>query len=516
MNPVGNVYCDKCNARLVPMTAPPAQEKEPKPTPIKGFALPTVPLKEKPVTDATAEIEMEEEGGDWLSQLRASTTEESEEPEPVVKPLDSGEEGAEDWLSPLRVSAGTSAAEELEEAEPISAPVEPVEIPDWLRDMGPVGGEGEPSPVEEQPVIVEPVERESDSMPPLAPAQVPDWLRDAAPDEAPEPEAAPPAAAAEVEEPAPALAEIPDWLRDVAPDEEAAAPEPEAAPPAAEAVLEEPTSPFVDTVPLAASEAPEWLDELQPEGAPPAETAAPVFEGPISPTPQIETAEAAGLVRAEIPAWLEAARPKEETAGAIAGEGAVETEGLLEGLRGVLPLAAAVEMPVAREGALPPVQKMAREASLARARLLQDLLSQPAETPQPEARKPVATVSEHLQRLVVGVVLLLSVLAILAWRPLMGGEAPLLTRPGQLSTGAKGLYNTIEGVSAGDSVLVAFEYGPAEADELDMVAGPILRHLVDQGADISIASTRPDGLMVAARVWGDTWKVIRDSPSPEE
>ena len=496
MNPVGNVYCDKCNARLVPMAAPPAQEEAPKPIPIKGFSLPTILPEEQPVTDATAEIEMKGESEDWLSQLRASTTEETEEPEPEVESIESGE-GAEDWLSQLRVSA-----EENEGAEPISEPVEPVEIPDWLRDMGPVSGEGEPtpSPVEEQPTIVESVEREPE-------AKAPDWLRDIAPEEeATAPEAAPPLAEAQVEEPAPALAEVPDWLRDIAPEEEATAPEVKAVP--GEIAL-----PFVDTVPLTEPEAPEWLAELQPEAAPPGKTAAPVFEEPILPQPEIEAAEAAGLARAEIPAWLEAARPKEAAAGIIVEEGVAETEGLLEGLRGVLPLAAAVEMPITREGALP---AEVHEASLARARLLQDLLSQPTKTSQPEAREPVATVSEHLQRLVVGVVLLLSVLAILVWRPLMGSEAPLLTRPGQLGGGEEGLYNAIEKVSAGDSVLVAFEYGPAEADELDMVAGPILRHLIDRGAGVSIASTRPDGLTVAARVWDDTWKVIQDHPTPEE
>ncbi|OQY24416.1 MAG: hypothetical protein B6I35_01715 [Anaerolineaceae bacterium 4572_32.2] len=196
MNPVGNVYCDKCNARLVPMAAPPAQEEAPKPIPIKGFSLPTILPEEQPVTDATAEIEMKGESEDWLSQLRASTTEETEEPEPEVESIESGE-GAEDWLSQLRVSA-----EENEGAEPISEPVEPVEIPDWLRDMGPVSGEGEPtpSPVEEQPTIVESVEREPE-------AKAPDWLRDIAPEEeATAPEAAPPLAEAQVEEPAPALA----------------------------------------------------------------------------------------------------------------------------------------------------------------------------------------------------------------------------------------------------------------------------------------------------------------------
>jgi hypothetical protein len=58
-------------------------------------------------------------------------------------------------------------------------------------------------------------------------------------------------------------------------------------------------------------------------------------------------------------------------------------------------------------------------------------------------------------------------------------------------------HSAIQDLSAGDSVLVAFEYGPSEADELDLVAEPAVRHVLDQGAQISVVSTRPEGLAVA-------------------
>ena len=70
------------------------------------------------------------------------------------------------------------------------------------------------------------------------------------------------------------------------------------------------------------------------------------------------------------------------------------------------------------------------------------------------------------------------------------------------------MYNTIQGLStsAEDTVMVAFEYGPAEADELDLVAAPILQHLLDQldpGAHISIVSTRPEGIAAATKLMND-------------
>jgi hypothetical protein len=68
-----------------------------------------------------------------------------------------------------------------------------------------------------------------------------------------------------------------------------------------------------------------------------------------------------------------------------------------------------------------------------------------------------------------------------------------------------GTYETIQGLSTStdDTVMVAFEYGPAEADELDLVATPILQHLLDQldpGTHISFVSTRPEGWAVATKL----------------
>ena len=129
--------------------------------------------------------------------------------------------------------------------------------------------------------------------------------------------------------------------------------------------------------------------------------------------------------------------------------------------------------------------------------MLQRLLAQETETPRPKARKPGLAIGERLQRLIVAIALILPMLTILLWHPLTGSEAPLLTHPDQLDKEAMELYDTIESMNAGDTVLVAFEYGPAEADELDLVAEPILQHLVDRGVRITPVSTQPMGPSVA-------------------
>jgi len=65
------------------------------------------------------------------------------------------------------------------------------------------------------------------------------------------------------------------------------------------------------------------------------------------------------------------------------------------------------------------------------------------------------------------------------------------------------VYDAVQGVHGGDIVLVALEYGPPEADELNLVAEPVLQHLLDQGAHVSVVSTRPEGQAVAAGLLSD-------------
>ncbi len=490
MNPVGNAYCDKCSARLIPMAAPPSGESEQERAPIKGLSLPTIPLEEKKeqqVKDAAEEVRTEKrETGDWLTQLRASAVEGAEEPETIIEPI------------------------------------ELVEIPDWLHDLGPIGVETKATPSEEvplkeetltipSPAVTEVTERIQE----LAPAEVPDWLQRIAP-----PEAVPPAAEAAPEETIPTMptldmAEVPDWLQGIAPAE-TAPPAAEAEPPAAEAVPEAeiPTTP---TPTLA--EVPDWLQEIAPPEPAPAESVAPFPESvqeevasptpaevpdwltgigaePILPSPlpqlEIEVAEVEGLERAEVPGWLEALRPRPEVAEAAIEKEPLETEGLLEGLRGVIAPTPAIEVPAIRESA-PSAETS--EVSLARAQLLQSLLARPAEAPQAKVRRRDFTTSERIQRWLVAAVLIIAVGGILV-PPTMGGNVPTLTQP-VTSSGATRLYNTIQDVSASDTILVAFEYGPSEADELNLVADPILRHILDQGAHISIVSTRPEGKKLA-------------------
>ena len=553
-----------------------------------------------PVEDVAPEA-----GEDWLVQLRDADAPEAGPPMAAEEPV--GAEVTPDWLGDLRGPAPVEEAApeagedwlaqlrnaDVPEVEPpvaMEAPVDEVEIPDWLLDMGAAGAEASPTPVEELPAAGPLPEGLAPT-----PAETPDWLQEIAPEAAPSvtepmfeeagpalvetpdwlqeiaPEAAPSVTEPMFEEAGPALAETPDWLQEITPEAappvteltvEAAAPasagvpdwlqdvEQDAVP---SAFVPPSPSPIVEAGIPAMSETPDWLrdvaaeEEIVPDAAPVVSplaempAAPPLAEeglewlaelgvktGPPSAAPAVPAFElppagapagAEGLARAELPAWMESLRPRGPEAEAVA-DGPIETTGVLEGLSGVLTPAFAVEVPGAVEDVVPAEVK---EASLSRAQLFQSLLAQPTEAPEAEPREKRPHIGEQVQRLVVMAVLLV-VAAVLVVPQIegLGISFPTLTEPAEYMATTKrmdlrrlgGMYNTIQGLSAGagDTVLVAFEYGPAEADEIDLVADPILKHLLDQGAYLSIVTTRPEGKPVAERLLGD---VVASGPYTE-
>jgi hypothetical protein len=567
INPVGNVYCQRCNARLVPLS-PDAdeEESEEKTRPIKGFSLPTIPLEETAGEEekgALEETEQEESPGeDWLNELRGSTGRRPEETRRDSQTEDDQEflEPADipDWLSELgpvgeevpRSSGGETRPERADTSEQRSpsslteadepevdsprsgeeAAPEPAEIPDWLRELGPVGEET--PPLEDASLTMEePASEEAEADQPLTEApdveETPKWLQDVLPSRA----SISGERESEAEETEPAVIKIPDWLEEA---EAGAAPRPTAEPAGREEDLPAPSEPAegeaeTETtasreVPAESVRIPSWLREARggQEEAPPEGPVAPFTEEPPE---SIETPEwltelmtpaseevvegspfpaelgiteeewSAELERAHIPDWLQELRPRQDE-GAEAMEGPLETEGLLRGLRGLIPASQAVSAPGTFEG---PSRSPASEATLARAELLQSLLGQPAIQPTTKPRREederaIDAVGLAERWLVAGL-LIVAVLGVLL-APLVTGQGVYLTQP-VVGSGARDLHRAVNELDASDHVLVAFDYGPPEADELDAVAEPVLTHVLEQGAQVSIVSTRPDGPLIA-------------------
>ena len=430
MNPAGNLYCDRCSARLIPAErVPPEEEKPERPSPPKGISLPSVPLGEE----------------EWLSELRAEALD--------LAP----EEETPGWPGELEApgeppTPETAIPEWLAELEAPAAPPAPeAAIPEWL-----VGLEAPAAPPAPEA--------------PPPEAAIPEWLVEL---EETVPEAPPPA-----EKPTPPLAgipvppsgEIPEWLRDVEfapPIQEEPSAQP---PPVAEVDVHAGMPSASTTVPpiliegeeeilsTAPAEIPDWLKEA-PAEAPP---------------------EYGGLVPAEIPEWLRPLQPRE---GVAVEEEPTETEGFLSGLRGLLPIGKGLDMPATAQPLLP---RAPRPAAVARAELLQGLLSRPLITPPTaEIREAPRQSGWVLTRFLVGVILLAAILLPMLVRlPLFG--------PPTAPT-AEALFATVNQLPGNTPVLIAWEYGPAESDEMDRVAGPLIEHLLRREARLIVVSTRMEG-----------------------
>jgi len=319
MNPPANVYCDRCQARLVPAgpTSPPAAPGAPAPpAPVKkGLSLPTKPAGEtepppgEPETTPGSGLEAEpEETPEWLHRLRAATPKPPPQATPEFPP---GEEMPE-WMRPAQ-------GEQLDWFDRLAGePPPPPRDPSASLRARPA-----PAPVEEEPEAWMPdlapgsamrQEVTSSTQAPEGEADLPDWLKELTrPPAAPADEPAlrsprPEGAGSEAEESALSEAEGPalsgvegslDWLA-------AAAQEPQ---PPIEAVGGEPP---------VAGEIPDWLAALseQPQAGEtglareaPAEEREPPAEDwrGWSPSTTLEEPSLAGeepAGEADLPAWL--------------------------------------------------------------------------------------------------------------------------------------------------------------------------------------------------------------------
>ena len=451
---------------------------------------------------------------DWLMGIY-----DDEEVEPPAAATEPGAETVPDWLMGIYDDEEAEPPDVAPSTEPEAEAVLGDDVPDWFADVDGKVEEARPlaaiftvEPEEEEPaleadipdwlagiMVEEPVlaqpqtfEQETESGQADVPAtdDIPDWLKGMTP---PDDEAAAlePAQSAFVpsetlseasEDEAPALeaGEIPDWIEGLSPT-------------APGAVEEE--AAFFDRVSgdesLVRAEVPSWLQGLRPPGT-----------GPLPSLPEvaytdkdqldadIPLPQEGGLVRAEIPDWVQQYRPSAD--GEVGEESFLEpseTDGPLAGLRGMLPSGPLMDMPADFE----PVSLAAKldavypESIVAQAQLWQRLLEQPRSVPRPVAQHRVRSGrGQQAMRWIVAVVLLAVTALGLLW-----GEAPLsqaLSRPH-----IERFSRAIDALQTGDTVIVAVEYGPAEAGEMTPLARAVVQHLADRNVQITMVSTLPEG-----------------------
>jgi hypothetical protein len=499
---------------------PPEQEAIHRASSLEDLGVPQLPQ------EFEAEPELGEELPAWLQQAADSVRETDETGEP-------GETDFTDW----KKLEAAEAVEQEAGGEPaldwLAGSGEEEELPDWLfaqeAAMETGAPQVEPSEPGTAPGAFEPAQEtpESPETPEeglldwlLSEEEIPDWLA--------------------------AEEEIPDWLKASSPTQE-----PEVVPPFVGPVPEslfaeellpgemEPTAeagmPFEEALPLPVEDETaevipvleigdrrpqaglEWLSELEsvygdlspnaPEGeeaeAGAGESLGPGAELPVWLSKTVEeeegilaeSAEGEGELKpADLPSWLQAMRPVGVTAAAasLLGESEplqIEGAGPLAGLRGVLP--AEPDVSQVQKPPMYSVKLQVTDAQQMQAELLRGIVDAEG-APRPVSAER-AIRSQRILRLVIAVLLILPlVFVLLTGFPQLNLPAPSLD--------VMNVGRLIEGIQPGAPVLLAVDYQPAFSSEMDAIASPVIQHLFDRGAYLTIVSTIPTGPVQAERL----------------
>lgn len=233
------------------------------------------------------------------------------------------------------------------------------------------------------------------------------------------------------------------------------------------------------------SDLPGWLAGIRSAGEnirldEPAEEAAAELE-PASPQED-------DLTRSELPNWLRAMRPVETSAAveAVHKNDDVEGAGPLAGLASVLP----AEPDISQVGkpAAPVYKLQVPELQQTQAELFHQLIS--GEGQARPLRKRRELPSNGLLR-----ILIVLALAAAALAPLFVDG--LESSPLGNASGVQAAYQTVAALPAGVPVLMAVDYEPGWSGEMDAAAAGLVKHLLDKGVFLALASTSSTGPLQA-------------------
>jgi len=436
------------------------------------------PIDIEPAEEAQPSLEEPNNLPDWLSDV--GSTQETGQPE-----------GTQDWL-----------ASQAPATEEVLAPED--NVPTWLAeyDETPQAVESPTSPVELGTKSLEPgAEVEAVPAPPpstgVAQETSPDWLAGLASSKAVE------TSEGGVTKETPAM-DVPDWLKSFAaasvvenvfspetpgqaPDTtldwletqgEATAFQEESQAEATPSTEPEAVAPFTLEeeglpLPLDQGDIPEWL------GEPPGEEISSMSGAP-------PTEQGSDLAEAELPTWLSAMRPVEMAAPEAPvfeeSDKPLEGSGPLAGLRSVLP--GEYEVGKIKPPPSYTVKLQVSETQQAHASLVESLVKSEGEVGKVSARK----VSGHQILIVVGIFALL-LLAIL-WPVFTGSQDVGLPAYAPETVDTSSLVSSLP---AKAPVLLAVDYEPGLAGEMEATANGVIDQLMLKGAYLTMVSTSPNG-----------------------
>jgi hypothetical protein len=413
-----------------------------------------------------AEPAEEESIPSWLSTIRTKAVEEGlieNEPEP--------EPQAEDWLSKLRGSGETESATPLDEplwnGEPI-LPYNPLAKPEEdilpARDLNEVTSQ-EPDflhKLNSMPSYGQLDELHEERYSPYYDTDTPD----------------------EVENP------IPEMLRNSIPQIDAEAFSEDVLPSEAQ-MLEMQDEPR-ERIP--SKDIPKWLTSIlgeNEEEAAPLSAVAASQQSTTEPEPETQTGQE--LVEpAAIPGWVQAMRPIDRIGEPSEGDRLpmATGEGPLAGIRGILPGEGMMTSYTRVDGMSPGVRDRAKTAE--HVALFNEMLAterQEVKVAGVQRGKTIGTVRWLMMVLLIFFMLV----------PILQGSAAE-SLPGSIPRESIALFKSITGLPADSKVLVAIDYEPAYAGELQAAASSVMNHLMVKQSNLYIISTTPTGPMLAGQL----------------
>ncbi len=201
------------------------------------------------------------------------------------------------------------------------------------------------------------------------------------------------------------------------------------------------------------------------------------------------------LSQGELPGWVEAMRPVVESTDATGlseDEDYIENYGPLAGIPSVLPAEAEVAIDpdqVPRK----PLDLIATKSQQDYVNVLKKLIGDENKTKTILKPAPVAT--QRVLRWLIAIIMLVTTAATVVFGGIIVADPPT---PAQVrNTGYGALYDQIEALRNGQSVLIAHDYQPAASGELHTAAAGVVDHLMKQGTYLSFISTSPTGPALA-------------------
>lgn len=208
------------------------------------------------------------------------------------------------------------------------------------------------------------------------------------------------------------------------------------------------------------------------------------------------------LAQGELPGWVEAMRPVVEStdsSGLSEDEEYIENYGPLAGIPSVLPAEAEIGINLDETGKKP-LDLLTTKSHQDYVNLLKKIISN--ENKAKVIQRPAPPQTQRMLRWLIAIVLLVATAGTVIFSDIIEPQPP---SPAQIQgSGFAALYDQIENLSDGQPVLIACDYQPAAAGELEIAAATVVDHLMEQNTYLSFVSTQPTGPALAENFLSST------------